>query len=209
MALTGIATMNKFVTTSAVFVGLALSCVAIVSTAQASQECAPVIDKTFPSPSQTKKVHLMNQYCAPGFGNGDNPYWVVIGDDVAKAGQEDRVVLGQEDHVVFKAWDVEPIVSWQDDEHLVIQIVAVSRIVKTLHMLGDVHISYRISEALSEDNFLRDQSDYEKKALADFKNHKSTFVGDPKQDVEVLKKVISNNLKDFRTFQAWAKENAQ
>jgi len=152
----------------------------------------------------------MNQYCAPGFGLGDNPYWVVIGNDVAKGGQEDRVErLGPEEHVVFKTWDYEPIVSWKDEDNLLIQITTVSRIDKSLHKLGDMRISYRISETLSEEKFLKDQADYEQRALVDFRNHKSTFVGDPKRDVEILKEVMASSLKSYKTFQAWAKENVE
>jgi hypothetical protein len=120
-----------------------------------------------------------------------------------------RQRLGPEEHVVFKTWDYEPIVSWKDEDNLLIQITTVSRIDKSLHKLGDMRISYRISETLSEEKFLKDQADYEQRALVDFRNHKSTFVGDPKRDVEILKEVMASSLKSYKTFQAWAKENVE
>jgi hypothetical protein len=209
-------TKNRFVIMTGILVCLGIFYLAIRSTiqrlptVQASHECGPVIDTTFVSPSYTNTAHLMNQYCAPGFGSGDNRYWVAVGDDVAKVGLEGRLEsLGPEDHVVFKAWDYEPVIVWQDDDHLVIKVVAVSRIAKSLHTLGGLRVSYKISEALSEENFLRAQNEYEETALADFKSRKSTFVGDPKRDVEVLKDVMATNLKNYRAFQAWARESVE
>jgi hypothetical protein len=147
--------------------------------AQAGDTCSGVADNSIGSPHHPYRVHIMNQYCAPGFGIGNNPYWVVVGDDVARAGEGEDVSLAQEAEVVFKTFDFEPTVSWKDDNHLVIELRHVAPIAKSLHIVGDVHVSYKIAENLSEANYLREQREYETTALSDIKNHKSTFVGDP------------------------------
>ena len=89
----------------------------------------------------------MNQYCGYGFGAVQNPFWVVLGNAVAKAGQEDRVdQFGPEDHVVFKTFSFGPVVSWTDEKSLVITVEDISPIQKSLHSLDDIRIKYKISE---------------------------------------------------------------
>lgn len=177
--------------------------------AQAGDACTGVTDNSISSPNHTHRVHIMNQYCAPGFGVGNNPYWVVVGDGVAKAGETESVTLAQEAEVIFKTWDYEPAVSWKDNDHVVVEIRHVATIAKSLHVIGNVHVSYKIAENLSEANYLREQREYEAQTLSEIKNHKATFVGDPEKDVEMLKKVMSDNLNNYRTFQAWVRENVE
>lgn len=176
---------------------------------QSANTCGGVTDTGISSPNGTHKVHIMNQYCAFGFGVSNNPYWVVVGDNVVRAGETQSVTLAQEDGVVFKTWDFEPTVSWKDDDHLVVELHEVANIAKSLHVIGAVHVSYKIAENLSEVNYLRDQRDWEAKTLSDIKDHKATFVGDPKQDVVFLNKLMSDNLNSYRTFQVWVRENVE
>jgi hypothetical protein len=82
--------------------------------------------------------------------------------------------------------DFEPHVSWDDENHLIIEIDYVSLINKSLHVLGDVYVTYRTSENLSEKNFLKQES-----------------------EAPLPQYVKDGNLKQFKAFQAWAKQNAE
>jgi hypothetical protein len=99
--------------------------------AKASSDCGPVSDTIVASPDGAKIAHLMSQYCSYGFGAVYDPFWVVFGNEVAKAGQEDRVnQFGPEDHVVFKSLTFAPAVSWADENTLVITVEEISIIQK-------------------------------------------------------------------------------
>ena len=151
--------------------------------AQAFPDCGPVTDTIYLSPDGAKTVHLMNQYCGYGFGAVQYPFWVVLGNAVAKAGQEDRVdQFGPEDHVVFKTFSFGPVVSWTDEKSLVITVEDISPIQKSLHSLDDIRIKYKISEKLSREEYLGRLRDTEPLVL--FNRH-------------------------LEIFQKWAKENAE
>ena len=120
-----------------------------------SSGCGPVTDTTFTSPDGTKIAHLINQYCGYGFGAVYNPFWVVLGNEIAKAGHEDRIdQLGPEDHVAFKTDTFAPAISWSDEKSLVIKVEEISIIQKSLRSLDSVQIKYKISEKLSRERYL-------------------------------------------------------
>jgi hypothetical protein len=183
--------------------------VEIRSRLQLVPACGGVSDKTIPSPNKNHRAHIMNQYCAPGVGISSDPYWVVVGDNVARAGQVESVDLAQEGEVAFKTWDYEPTVSWKDDDHLIIQIEHVASIAKSLHIVGDIHVSYKIAENLSEKNFRRDQSNYENNWLAIINSRVPTGGGSKERDIAALKARLDRSLRDYKAFQGWAESNAE
>lgn len=128
----------------------------------------------------------MNQYCGYGFGAVYNPFWVVLGNEIAKAGREDRVdQLGPEDHVVFKTDTFAPGVSWADEKSLVIKVEEISIIQKSLRLLDNVQIKYKISEKLSREKYLGHLRDTEPLWL------------------------FNRHLQQYEIFQKWAAENAE
>jgi hypothetical protein len=154
--------------------------------AQASSDCGPVSDTIVASPDGTRTAHLMNQYCSYGFGAVYNPFWVVLGDEVARAGREDRVdQFGPEDHVVFKTDTFAPSVLWADEKSLVITVEEVSVIYKSLRSVDDVRIKYKIAEKLSREKYLGHLRDREPPRL------------------------FNRHLEQYEIFQKWATENAE
>jgi hypothetical protein len=153
---------------------------------QVSSDCGPVSDTVFVSPDGTKAAHLMNQYCSYGVAANNNPFWIVLGNDVAKAGGEDHVdQFGPEDHVVFKTDTFAPVVSWTSENSLVVTIEEIVSIYKSAHSLDGIRIKYKISEKLSREKYLGDLQGTE-----------------PPWAFEL-------DLKYYEIFQKWARENAE
>jgi hypothetical protein len=156
------------------------------SNRQTPSDCGPVTDTILASPDGSKTAHLMNQYCAYGFGAVYDLFWVVLGNEVAKAGREDRVdQFGPEDHVVFKTDTFAPTVSWAGENSLVITVDEVGVIQKSLRSLDDVQVKYKISAKLSREKYLGHLRDTEPQWLFD------------------------RHLAEYEKFQKWAAENAE
>jgi len=156
------------------------------NTSQSSPDCGPVTDSSFVSPNGETQAHLMNQYCAYGFGVANNTFWVVLGNEVAKAGSGQRVdQLGPEDRVVFKTITFAPTVSWRGNDSLIITIGGIAAIQKSLHSLENVRIEYKIPEQFSREKYLGRLRDSEPGWL------------------------FSRDLDEYETFQKWATENAK
>jgi len=149
-----------------------------------SPDCGPVTDTSFRSPTGRKVAHVVNQKCAYGFAAGYGAFWIVLGNEVANVGREDRVdQLAPEQSVVFKAFLFRPQLSWTDDNNLVVTIEELSPIQKSLHSLGDVRIKYRIADKLSKETYLRELRSRESPEL--FKSHET----------------------EYQMFEKWVKEN--
>jgi hypothetical protein len=166
----------------------------------AFESCAIVSEKRHQSPDGKYDVRVVNQYCAGGFGTGDDTSWITI---------RELTKPGSEDVRIFESSDDTPDVSWISAERLLITVLHVCRIGTSLHRAGDVMVVYRIGERLSEEKFREKMEEYERNWVDNIKNGRATFTGHSDKDAEALRHAVEAQWAQYRRFKEWAAINAE
>jgi hypothetical protein len=106
-----------------------------------AEDCSVELQLAIQSPDQTHEAFVNNKECDGPLATGYHDYFVTI----RNGGQSTDAGIK-----VFVASDVEPDITWRDNNHLIVTIKAPSFIGASLHQANGVTVIYRLADGLLE-----------------------------------------------------------